>query len=269
MYFNALRACLALAAGLALLHGCSIREDRTQCPRYVTVDLSEVRAQELMDEGYETLHLGLVPATDAGLMSAGRTSLPLESLPREVEFETSREELRLWGICCDALDYSGEGEIIIPKGSACPSFYGFRAIVAESGDTVVPMQLHKDFCNVSIRFREGYSRSCGYSISGTVCGCDGEGNPIDGEFEHNLEPDADGNCSVCIPRQKDGSLRLRISGGEEVLRVFAIGEYILQSGYDWTAADLEDISVTVSFVSSTATFSIDMWQKSIIIDVEL
>jgi len=52
--------------------------------------------------------------------------------------------------------------------------------------------------------------------------------------------------SCRLPRQVDGSLMLEVLGaGGEVIRTFALGEYILRAGYDWSAPSLEDIHIVM------------------------
>lgn len=251
----------------ALLAGCSIKEDREECPRYVSVDMSGADIETLLGSGCEQLHLGLVPMGECKAESAASVSLPLEDLPGSYEFEAPREGLRLWGVCSAGGDYCGSGGFVISAGMQCPPVYAWRMELPPGGDDEVPLSLHKEFCRLDIYFKEGFMSGCEYRITGNSCGVDEDGSPLEGGFECALSPDESGLCRVRVPRQADGSLRLRITGGEEEVRVFAIGEYILRSGYDWRAADLGDVTVTVSFTSTSATFIIDLWQKTRYIDV--
>ena len=74
-------------------------------------------------------------------------------------------------------------------------------------------------------------------------------------------------CSVRIPRQSDASLILSITENEDVLREFALGEYIIKSGYDWTAEDLEDVEVVVDYTKVDVTFRVNDWQDTVSFDV--
>ena len=86
----------------------------------------------------------------------------------------------------------------------------------------------------------------------------------DWHTEEELFPSSDGLCRLRIPRQLDGSPRLEIDfldSGE--VRTFPVGEYILESGYDWDAADLKDISLEMDFSRSSLTFTISKWKKTL------
>ena len=49
----------------------------------------------------------------------------------------------------------------------------------------------------------------------------------------------------------------------ELDRIFAIGEYILDSGYDWEAPDLGDITLEIDYVDGAARINIDQWSKTL------
>ena len=91
---------------------------------------------------------------------------------------------------------------------------------------------------------------------------------VAGYLKADSEESVDGAGSVCLPRQRDGSLSLRIlfpDSGD--IRSFPLGEYILQSGYDWNAADLEDIDVEVDFSLTGVSFTIDAWKKTLYFEI--
>lgn len=247
----------------SLCQGCSIKEDRADCPRIVVVDMSEVDAWPFIEDGCEKLQMGLQSVGPGDYSSSLGLALSPDGLPGECEFEAPREELRFYAQCC-----GGTLGALIPLGSDCPVVYGCTQDIDAGSDVTVPLQLHKQFCTINILFKEGPLPSCEYSVTGSVCGYDVFGQEVPGDFGYTLRPGSDGRCSVRVPRQADNSLRLRITGDGYVVRIFAIGEYIAQSGYDWTAEDLEDIDLTVSFTSATAAFEIDMWQKTVTIDVQ-
>ena len=72
-----------------------------------------------------------------------------------------------------------------------------------------------------------------------------------------------------LPVQMDGSLRLNVMAYDgTLLRSFALGEYILQSGYDWNAEDLEDIRIEVDIVhSSLLLYSSDKVTRYFTVDL--
>ena len=46
-----------------------------------------------------------------------------------------------------------------------------------------------------------------------------------------------------------------------------MGEYILESGYDWNAPDLEDIDVEMDFSRSSLTVSVSKWKKTLSFEI--
>lgn len=134
-------------------------------------------------------------------------------------------------------------------------------------DTV---RLHKSFCRLDVRLTSGSTPvRYGVRIDGRVCGYAADGSPADGLFGVALRPDDAGCCSVRVPRQKDASLALSLVDETDVLRRFAIGEYIVRSGYDWTAPDLEDIEVTIDFSRSVLDLRTEKWGHGYVYSVEI
>lgn len=55
----------------------------------------------------------------------------------------------------------------------------------------------------------------------------------------------------------------------DVLRTFSIGEYIIESGYDWTAESLEDVNVEIDYAKTEVSFTVNDWEKTVHFDVEI
>lgn len=72
---------------------------------------------------------------------------------------------------------------------------------------------------------------------------------------------------LVLPRQNDASLRLDLMDGSGLLKSFALGNYMTMSGYDWTAQDLQDASVTVDFACTKITVSVGAWENSYDFDI--
>ena len=63
------------------------------------------------------------------------------------------------------------------------------------------------------------------------------------------------------PRQKDNSLRLEGIEDGNLLRVFALGEIIAASGYDWTTENLRDVTVEIDYSKTDVIFTIEGWKQ--------
>ena len=248
------------------LCSCSVKEDRTVCPCVLELDFSGTDG-DLLDSlsvsvlnGGELQHLAFV--------SAGRYGETYR-----IEVNKSMLMLNVYGFAGDsgvmwtAMTRHRSG-IDIPQGDECPPVYLYSAAVdarAELHREKVVMR--KNFCTVGITMvSEG---ECPFilEIDGNVSGYGPDGAPVLGRFIFSPDTDDAGRCSVRIPRQTDGSLRLRISDDDGVLRDFALGEYIIESGYDWTADDLEDVEIAVDYAKTGITFRIRDWEETIEFDI--
>ena len=89
-----------------------------------------------------------------------------------------------------------------------------------------------------------------------------DGSPAPGPFSRRLLPGTDGRAVLRLPRQGDDSLLLHIVFSDQVVRTFALGTYIAGAGYDWTAPDLEDLTLTVDISLTSVTISSDLWTRT-------
>ena len=64
---------------------------------------------------------------------------------------------------------------------------------------------------------------------------------------------------IRLPRQRDDSLLMHIVFSDQVVRTFALGNFMAAAGYDWSAADLEDLTLNVDVSVTSVTISTDAW----------
>ena len=253
---------------IALCIGCSVKEDRSVCPCVLMLDFSGVdpgRSDSsylsvLSADGF--LHRHTVHSDGYGRLY--RTDVPKSGVSVNVYSPVSGYP--------DFSDMLGEdgASLIIPYGEECPAVDMFSVRVDTDAESVtVPVVLHKNYCVLSIEMVADTGQDLDLRIGGNICGYDKNAIPVFGDFSFSPGTDEGGFSSVRIPRQLDGSLRLFISDGDGVLREFAIGEYIIESGYDWKAPDLEDISVKIDYSRTEVTFVVNDWETAFDIDVEI
>ena len=82
-----------------------------------------------------------------------------------------------------------------------------------------------------------------------------------------LEHDREGETCAVLPRQTDASLTMEVDDGTGVLKRFALGQYIEESGYDWNEADLKDIVVEIDIAILKISLTIQGWDKEHTFDV--
>lgn len=237
--------------------GCSVKENRGVCPCQLVLDFSEV----------DTVS---VKSVDLFLRKDGE--LILNDVVVKEEFSEDyfayvpRTGLRL---CV----WSGTGgtladSLLIPYGEECPPVYIHSSHVdalGESARDVVMMR--KNFCLMTLNVKMSVHPAISLAVSGNVDGYDVYGVPSEGDFMVRLYPESDDTFCIRLPRQLDDSLVMEIDTGDKVIRRYPIGRYIAESGYDWTAPDLEDIVIDMDFAVTYLSMVIQGWEKEYRFDV--
>lgn len=239
------------AAVVAMCCSCTIKEERSGCPCYLTLDLSYVDRDLLEKEGNG--ELGAAITTQAGdyLPMGVRT---FDDMHGGWEYPVPRETV--WLCVWSEAEGAVGANVSIPVGEECPQVWLARGevdcVAEEKRDTV---RLHKKWCTVNVSVSAaggGMTRSV--EVSSTSCGYDSKGAPKRGEFFCTSRIEGD-RCSFRVPQQCSDDLAMKVvcMQGQEIVSVrsFQIGEYLAGSGYDWLADDLADVDVAIDYVTST------------------
>jgi len=248
----------------AIFTACSVKEDRTACPCLLILDFDNVNRNNLDSLEISVLDVDNIICRDV---------VHEECYGEEYRLSVPKGRMRLnvysfmKGGPCGVLENNGAG-LIIPPGNECPPVYMHSALIETNKEIhreeVVPK---KNFCRVFINMVSEGDARFGLELDGNVCGYGRDGCPAEGRFSCVPREDADGRCEARIPRQTDNSLRLRISDGDGILRDFALGEYIIAGGYDWTAEELEDVEVEINYASTHVTFIVNDWEATVSFEV--
>ncbi|MGM9767490.1 MAG: FimB/Mfa2 family fimbrial subunit [Candidatus Cryptobacteroides sp.] len=170
--------------------------------------------------------------------------------------------LSLYPADAERLEEDGECWFRIKEGSSCPEIWTAHSMADTRSDrAVVNCDLRKNHCRIRISFNGTGSYTI--RIRGNVCGYGYDGKPYPGSFHADAEAVGDGSLQVCVPRQKDNSLMLDLISGDGGIRSFAIGNYLAESGYDWSSDDLQDATITIDYAATSVTFSIDKWSRTV------
>ena len=260
-----------LAAALVMNQGCSIKEDRSRCPCMLVMDFTDVELsgagimemQVAGSDGFLYYDDDIFPDLFSEAGDEGERLLYVVSVPGP---EVSVTVIGNSG----GTFRPGEG-LLIPYGSECPEVSMYHSSLSvspigeEAGGKVV---MHKDYCRIGIRMlsvSEDYPFSL--SVEGNVGGIGTDRSPLQGRFSYSFVSLDDGIGCVNVPRQYDDSLVLLVKDGNRVLREFALGEYIAESGYDWAAEDLEDIEVSIDYAHSLIIVDVAGWSEAFEYDV--
>ena len=232
---------------------CSVKEDRGVCPCRLMLDFSEndtvlVRSVEL-------------------LLSASEGFGIADTLQCQ-EFDEEYEVFVPCGNVNVLAWYGAEGCVTeedglrIPYGEDCPEVYMSFFNVEVLGEVFrSAVLLKKNHCRATLYVQSEEGFPYRLVVRGDVGGYDSDGAPSEGEFMCELDLNDDLAGWVNLPRQRNDSLCLEVWEGDEMLKVFTLGRYISAVGYDWSADDLDDITLSLDYAHNVIGISIGEWDE--------
>ncbi len=243
----------------ALWSGCSVREDRSDCPCRLVLDFG----------GVDT---SVVGSAELLVTSAGGFSfedeLDTDDLRVGVDVEVPREVLDVGVWSVDGRSSDRGAGLVIPVGEDCPEVYFHVSSVKAEGEMVCEtVRMRKNHCVMDIRMVGLGTVPVRMGISGNVDGYMPDGSPSAGVFHHEIE--VEGYGRVVLPRQTDNSLMMEVYDDVGVVRRFALGEYVAESGYDWDAPDLEDITLEMDVAVTGVKLAFQGYEKTFEFEIEI
>lgn len=255
---------IILAAALLGAASCSIKEDRTPCPCWLSIDFSRCSQKTVTVSAW----------ADSELFN---DRIAVQDYPDAESYEKTVPK----GYVSTSV-ISGEREmkrsgahLTVPLGHDADSIYAHAANVECLGefakDTAV---LHKQFARVfmNVEVPQGHAYPYTFSAVSDVCGMDMRDlSPVEGEFKVDLQLDKDNICMFCLPRQKEngGSLRLLIQDRGEIIETIPLAQWIEKMGYSWIRKDLEDIYIGVDYAKAEVSISVNGWDDGYSFKVEI
>ena len=237
---------------------CSIKENRAECPCALTLELTGLPVRPVV----------------LGVAGKGYSFTQVVHTDTVIVLPVPKGELAVSAVGGALAE--GDGTISIPAGEEAPPLYLFHASVSTAAEQLVlPVLLHKQFCSLELVFSAppGYGPPFEVTVEGGFCGWMPDGSPLTGAFCRRLMPgsalDSGGLLSgsgsrvaLRLPRQGDDSLLMHIVFSDRIVRTFALGSYIAASGYDWSAPDLDDLTLNVDISLTSVTISTDLWSQT-------
>ncbi len=243
----------------ALLFGClltgCIKENRTDCPCYLYLSFPnrELAGKHLVNiAGYDPAQMFL-----ESIKLEDYPDMWYRAVPKGTFYATAHTGT---GFADETARY-----ITIPIGHQCDSLYAWYKEVECLGDeTYEDVIFHKQFATVFFDIRTLKTEASRFrlQVNGFTHGFDVVGfAPLDGSFRFETTAlTGEHIVPFRIPRQKDGSMYVNITmDGAGEMR-FPLGQYVLDSGYNWGLEDLEDIYFSVDLVASTVTVRVAGWE---------
>lgn len=244
---------------VALAMSCSVKEDRGDCPCRLVLDMGEVDTSVVK---YAEL---VLTASDGFCM---RDTLAKEEFEAEYLVDVPRGPVAV-GVYCGALGcVDDEGNLEIDYGNECPFVYMHSSLLLAEGEAVAEnVGMRKNHCVVTLQVQSDAVFPFRMEAKGRVDGYDSDGVPSEGDFMYAMYADDAGVCQFTLPRQRDRSLVLEVYDDTDVIRSFALGEYVAASGYDWEEENLKDITVSLDYALTRVVISVADWTEEYIFDV--
>lgn len=250
---------LAAASVLLLTGACSVKENRDPCPCALMLDFSGVDSSCVRK-------VDVLVSSEGGFVWKDTVDVSLGGGMCRADVPRTDLYVRAWSGAAEC----AEGDsIVIPRGRDCPRIYMSVSEIETEGESYEhKVRMCRNHCVMTLVTEgEGEFRHR-LVLEGNICGYDSEGRPMQGPFEYVLkDEDLQDGYQAVLPRQTDASLMLKIDDGDG--RYFALGQYIVSSGYDWTSEDLEDITVTIDYASTMLRLIIDGWESEYIYEFEI
>lgn len=250
-----------------MMTACSIKEDRTPCPCYLTIDFVDLPYQwqddgkslwmDVQDHKSDVLVLETVTLTETMRNRGMRVKVPKGKAL--VASAGGRNRFRP----------SPDGKLLVlPEGYQSDSLFLHARVVDCSGelarDTV---RLHKQWCTLSVVVAgmDAFQRY-DFELTGAWAAFAAEDlSPVRSPFRATLTR-TDRDRFVCrIPRQGDNKLELslydeNVDGTRgRLIHAYPLGELIYRAGYNWFATDLDDVTVKLDFARADITVGIQPW----------
>lgn len=257
---NRLSALLtAFAAGLTLL-SCSVKENRRDCPTWLTLDVSrcESRAEVLSVRAF---------TPQAKLFSDTlRVAHYIDSLVFEKEIPREEVILTYWNGLYHNARWSGD-ILRVPAGMQVDSLYAGRDhlfMAPDQDEYKAFAHLEKQFMTLTIRFGDSggletiTSFSCDYNAFSIK-----DFAPVKGNYSVMPEALGAGEYKVRIPRQGDDcsiqlSFSIQQSSYKDGYRL-TLSEALRALSYDWNDPELKDATLTIA--SSSFVVQVQDWDN--------
>lgn len=231
--------------GLAVLVSCSVKEDRTDCPCWLTVRASYPNEVVSAWYGTHTLFEGLMG----------------EQIDRQVPRGT-----------VDLV--ASRGNFTVPPGQQMDELFATALQVDTQCEEAeaIPF-LNKQFARIYFLFKDAEDGRLDIRLEaiGYVRGVDKRTlEPLQGPFSCTPVENPDGGYVFRAPRQMDSSLMLnRWSKDGEELSPIPLGQIIEKAGFDWKEESLGDIQIQADIPASTFQITVMAWEGPITMTVTI
>ena len=255
---------LIILAAVLSLAACSIKEDRTPCPCWLSIDFTKVSQK----------NVNVAAWGESELFSE---RIAVKDYQEDENYEKTVPKGYVYtSVVSGERDMQRSGAwLTIPLGHDADSIFAHAASVECFGEFAKDTaELHKQFARVfmSVEIPEGHAYPYTFTAYSDVAGMDMRDlSPLEGEFKHDLKLGEDNVCMFCIPRQKEdgGELRIVIYDKGHAIETIPLAEWIDKTGYNWLKKDLDDIYIGVDYAKAEISITVQGWDEGISFKVEI
>lgn len=268
--------CLLIAAVISCN---SIKEDRSKCPCWCSVDFS------LVDSSIESLHLWFFDNTGRLLC---RDTVYSWEYGDFYEVELNRGDVRcyIWGNLLDntLLNDNSTLSSSLLKAEKCDAdpLYFCSKILDAGGETCCDTVLmKKEHAVVDIQLKGGYTAENGLYIKlkGGTLGHYVNGSFIKESFYTYSYPHTNDFKESCffrfrlmrqeVPEELYMTIYTMCDGKEVEIKDCPLGKWLVASGYDMKAEELSDVSLILDISLGFVSISTEDWETTVPVKIEL
>ncbi len=224
--------------GALIAGGCSVKEDRAACPLWLSNDMSQLLPYS--STAWSVIRHGEGLIREEVILRDGHTLFGWPVPKGDVTASAY----------CGLEDRHLDGQrMTVPLGEQAPLFLGSlhrETIYGEQMHVVTKANRQSARLNLHAVVPDGSAYPYELLIEGDICGTDLLTlSPVAGEFRHTVKLDGENRATLQLLRQTESStLNLHIIDKAKIIESIPLGEWILKTGYDWSAEDLQDISMS-------------------------
>ena len=229
--------------GLVALASCSVKEDRSDCPCWLTVEAENTAtltgwygSQRIFDGHKGGFVDRMVPRGDVAIISS-------------------------------------KGGFTVAEGNQMDELFAeLLHVDTDSESAYAKVQLKKQFATVTLDFKEADNgrTDADIIVKGNIQGADSKTlEPEEGPFRCIPEPDPERGYRFRVPRQKDNSLTAELWSEDVLLDAIPVGELIDKAHFDWKKESLGDIHILADLPAQTFTITVMEWEGPITFEVTI
>lgn len=255
---------LAVSAAAVACMACTVKEDRMECPVYVTVLTDRFAQQGLQD--------GTVSFSSDRLLIRDEINF-LSYLRGGYEQACPRDYARAAVLAGVENSRLSEENLFIPTGRQADLLWAFGASFSAENDAfVLDAVPHKQYCLIKFLFDGSPTAPSDYPWRfRLLADCSGMNiytlEPVEGVYRSVVGPNAVGEWYGVLPRQKENNMRLELflpdaddASEGRADYVLDLGKAFEKQGYDWRQEDLKDIAVKVGISEAGIRLTVQEWE---------